>query len=235
MRDTLGAGCARAASSAVTTASKRRATAARAHGPDGREAPLRAGVADQTRSAAHARWTLVIRVVPEPRSPGRPASETHPAEFWKNADVIRPGGPVRREPAAHRVFGAPGDDRVHKLVTTAVHEICGLKPDRPQHGGVVRDAQIRRHVRPCGGPRARVASCSSRTACSAQSHFSNPRAARICAVFSGGVKYVGHRRQFWPRRGRSSLDVMSPTRRARRWVAAVPHMAPFSSHPSSPA
>ena len=75
------------------------------------------------------------RPVVRPQRPIRPE--------WKNADVIRPGGPVRREPAAHRVFGAPGHDRVHKLVTTAVHEICGLKPDRPQHGGVVRDAQIR--------------------------------------------------------------------------------------------
>ena len=44
---------------------------------------------------ARARWTLVIRVVPEPRSPGRPASRPIRPE-WKNADVIRPGGPVRR-------------------------------------------------------------------------------------------------------------------------------------------
>ena len=51
MRDTLGAGCARAASGAVTTASKKEGDGRPCHGPDARDAPLRAGVADQTRSA----------------------------------------------------------------------------------------------------------------------------------------------------------------------------------------
>ena len=95
MRDTLGAGCARAASGAVTTASKKEATAARVMGPMPGMHHSGPGWPAKRALHARARWTLVIRVVPEPRSPGRPASGPIRPK-WKNADVIRPGGPVRR-------------------------------------------------------------------------------------------------------------------------------------------